>query len=57
MEYLEMMPNHEVKVTEATESDVQQAITLAYQTGWVVQQIIYLQKSDEVMILFKRSDC
>lgn len=59
-EYLEPLPDNKVEVVkiEHSSSDwaVNQIIQNEYQVGWIVQQIIYLEHVQSVMILFKRKD-
>ena len=59
-EYLEPLPDNKVEVVkvEYASSDwaVNQIIQNEYQVGWIVQQIIYLEHVQSVMILFKRKD-
>lgn len=54
--YLKTPATEKVRVVDAREEAVNEAIEQEAQTGWNVKQIIYLQQCDEVMILFERDD-
>lgn len=53
-------PRNKVEVVkiESSSSDVavNQVIQNEYQVGWIVQQIIYLEHIQSVMILFRRKE-
>lgn len=52
--YLPIPADNKVRIVDATENAVNEAIEIEYATGWIVQQIIYM--NDAVMILFERED-
>lgn len=59
-EYFEPLPDNKVEVVKveysSSEWAVNQIIQNEFQVGWIVQQIIYLEHVQSVMILFKRKD-